>query len=362
MEKVRVGITGSGFIGQVHFDAFSRVNGAEVVAIADVDKKRRDAFAKRNNIKYKFDSLKQMAESNEVDLITLGVPNYLHKDFAVECIKNGKHVVIEKPLCLTLADADEIIEASRRYKRYAFYAEELCFIPKFVRAKEIVDAGGIGKPYMIKEWEKHAGPYSPWFFKRETAGGGIMMDMGCHAIEFARWFLNKPRVKSVYAQVNLVLHKKITNLDDNVIILIEFENGVVANLEASWALKGGMDSVMECYGTEGVIYADLLRGGGIKCYSEKGFGPNPSESRGWSFPEYDWNYQNGYPQEMQHFVDCILYNKKPIESAEDGKVVLEIMIAAYLSAATGRKIEFPFKVPYKYKYPVDLWLYPLKKR
>ncbi|MCX7959632.1 MAG: Gfo/Idh/MocA family oxidoreductase, partial [Deltaproteobacteria bacterium] len=83
---------------------------------------------------------------------------------------------------------------------------------------------------------------------------------------------------------------------------------------------------------------------------------------GWTFPEYDWNYQNGYPQEMQHFVDCILNNKKPIESAEDGKVVLEIMIAAYLSAATGKKIEFPLKVPYKYKYPVDLWLYPLKKK
>ncbi|MCX7944224.1 MAG: Gfo/Idh/MocA family oxidoreductase [Deltaproteobacteria bacterium] len=361
MEKLRVGITGAGFIGQVHYDAFSKVIGAEVVAIADVDKKRRDQFAKRNNIRLKFDSLKQMAESDEVDVITLGVPNYLHKEFAVTCMKNGKHVIIEKPLCLTLDEADEIIEVSKKSNRYAFYAEELCFIPKFVRAKEIVDAGGIGRPYMIKEWEKHAGPYSPWFFKRETAGGGIMMDMGCHAIEFARWFLNKPKVKSVYAQVNLVLHKKITKLDDNVIILIEFENGVVANLEASWALKGGMDSVMECYGTEGVIYADLLRGGGIKCYSERGFTPNPEESRGWTFPEYDWNYQNGYPQEMQHFIDCILHNKEPMESAKDGKVVLEIMIAAYLSAATGKKIEFPLKVPYKYKYPVDLWLYPLKR-
>ncbi|MGC8927971.1 MAG: Gfo/Idh/MocA family protein [Myxococcota bacterium] len=362
MKNLRVGITGAGFIGQVHYDAFSTVRGAEVVAIADVDKKRRGAFAKKNSLRFQFESLKEMAESDEVDIITLGVPNYLHKEFALTCLKNGKHVIIEKPLCLTLEEADEIIESSKRNKKFAFYAEELCFIPKFVRAKEIVDAGGVGKPYMIKEWEKHAGPYSPWFFKRETAGGGIMMDMGCHAIEFARWFLNKPKVKSVYAQVNLVLHKKITKLDDNVIILIEFENGVIANLEASWALKGGMDSVMECYGTEGVIYADLLRGGGIKCFSERGFTNDPKESRGWTFPEYDWNYQNGYPQEMQHFVDCILYNKKPIESAEDGKVVLEIMIAAYLSAATGRKIEFPLKVPYRYKYPVDLWLYPLKTK
>ncbi|MCX7958156.1 MAG: DUF3656 domain-containing protein, partial [Deltaproteobacteria bacterium] len=226
MKKLRVGITGSGFIGQVHYDAFSRVSGAEVVAIADVDKKRRDAFAKRNNLSFRFETLKQMAESDEVDIITLGVPNYLHKDFAVTCLKNGKHVIIEKPLCLTLDEADEIIQASQKYKRFAFYAEELCFIPKFVRAKEIVDAGGIGRPYMIKEWEKHAGPYSPWFFKRETAGGGIMMDMGCHAIEFARWFLNKPKVRSVYAQVDLVLHKKITRLDDNVIIPVSKINSL----------------------------------------------------------------------------------------------------------------------------------------
>lgn len=361
MEMVRVGITGSGFIGQVHYDAFSRVKEAKVVAIAEIDERKRKAFAKKNNLKLQFESLKQMAESDEVDLITLGVPNYLHKDMALLCLNNGKHVVIEKPLCLTLKEADEIIAASKKNKRYAFYAEELCFIPKFVRAKEIVESGGIGRPYMIKEWEKHAGPYSPWFFKRETAGGGIMMDMGCHAIEFARWFLNKPLVKSVYAQIDLFLHHKITELDDNVIILIEFENGVIANLEASWALKGGMDSVMECYGTEGVIYSDLLRGGGIKCFSERGFGPSKRGTRGWTFPEYDWNYQNGYPQEMQHFVDCILSNKEPIESAEDGRVVLEIMIAAYLSAATGRKVEFPLRVPYKYKYPVDLWLYPLKR-
>jgi predicted dehydrogenase len=355
--QLGVGIVGSGFIAQVHFDAFQFVSGARVVASADVDRKRGRAFQKKNGLKHFLSDHRQLAEMDEIDVVTLGVPNYLHAPFAIDILNRGKHVICEKPLCMTIEEADAILAAMKRNRREVFYAEELCFAPKFVHMKKVVDAGAVGRPYMVKEWEKHAGPYSPWFWKRETAGGGIMMDMGCHAIEFCRWFVGKPKVKSVFAHCGLYLHKKITKLDDNIVVIMEFEDGSIAEVEASWALKGGMDSVAECYGTDGVIYADLLRGMGIRCFSEKGFGPNPAETQGWRYHEYDWNWENGYPHEMMHFAGCIRTGRKPIEGAEDGKVVLEIMLAAYHSAGTGRRVNLPFR-PRGVKYPVDLWLSP----
>ena len=358
MEKqIGVGIVGSGFIAQVHHDAFQYVQGAKVLAHADVDAARGKAFTRKNGLKHSFTDYRKLAEMDGIDVVTLGVPNFLHAQMAVYLLDHGKHVICEKPLCLTLEEADLIIAAVKRNKREVFYAEELCFAPKFVHMKKIMDAGAIGKPYLVKEWEKHAGPYSPWFWKRETAGGGIMMDMGCHAIEFCRWLRDKPKVASVMAHCGLYLHKKITKLDDNIIVIMEFEDGSIANVEASWALKGGMDSVAEAYGTEGVIYADLLRGMGLKAFSEKGFGPEPHETQGWRFHEYDWNWENGYPHEMMHFAHCIRTGEKPIEGAEDGRIVLEIMLAAYHSAGTGRRVKLPFR-PKGVRYPVDLWLKP----
>ena len=355
VKNICIGIIGSGSIAQNHADAFARIPGAKIVAAASPTEKNVRAFARRNGLTQWFTDWRRLAGMKGLDLVTIGSPNHLHADQTIVCLEHGKHVVCEKPLCLALEEADAVLEAAKRTGRRVFYAENLCFIPKAVRMKEIVDAGAIGRPYLVKEWEKHAGPYSPWFFKRETAGGGIMMDMGCHAIEFARWLVGKPKVKSVTAHCGRYLHGGRTDLDDTVIIIMEFEGGGIAHVEASWALLGGMDSEAECHGTGGVIYADMFRGTGVRCFSENGYDLGGPPRRGWHTPEYDTPVEHGYAGEMRHFVDCIRTGKKPVESAEDGKVVLEIMLAAYHSAGTGRRVTLPFR-PKGVKYPVDLWL------
>ena len=135
------------------------------------------------------------------------------------------------------------------------------------------------------------------------------------------------------------------------------ENGVLGQAESSWALQGGMDSTLELFGLEGVIYADMLKGSWLRAYSENGF-PNLWEpNRGWCHPDWEWARNNGYPQEDAHFVDCILEGKTPIESADDGLDVLEIMLAAYHSAGTGQRVELPFR-PRGVERPVDLWWHP----
>jgi predicted dehydrogenase len=118
----------------------------------------------------------------------------------VDAAAAGKHVVCEKPLAVNLAEADRMIEACRRAGRKLMYAEELCFAPKYVRLKQLLDDGALGKPVLLKQSEKHDGPHAPHFWDVDCSGSGITMDMGCHAIEFFRWLLGHPPVRSVYAQ------------------------------------------------------------------------------------------------------------------------------------------------------------------
>jgi len=361
MKEIKVGVIGSGFIASVHLDALKHIHGAKAVAIASIEEKSRRRLARKHRIPRQYGDWKEILRDSEVDVVIVGIPNYLHARVVIEAAKAGKHVICEKPLALTLDDADAMIDACSRAGVILGYAEELCFVPKFVHAKEIADSGAIGDVFFVKQCEEHGGPYSDWFWKAKTAGGGILMDMGCHSIEFCRYAMDKKRVRSVYAEMATYMHKAITKLEDHVIITMEFADGTSAFCESSWARKGGMISFAELYGTDGVIYADLLQDGmGLKVFSGRGIPPDRRETRGWTHPDWEWNWQNGYPQEDEHFYECIRTGATPRESGEDGRVVLEIMLAAYWSAAVGRKVKLPFTPPADLKYPVDLWLNPKK--
>src|SRR5262245_24851348 len=133
-----------------------------------------------------------MYELPDLDLVVLGLPNDLHCDATVAAAAAGKHVVCEKPLCLNLAEADRMIDACRRAGVLLMYAEELCFTPKYVRLKQLIDEGALGAVHLVKQCEKHDGPHAGWFWDVRRSGGGVTMDMGCHAVEFFRWLLGGP--------------------------------------------------------------------------------------------------------------------------------------------------------------------------
>jgi predicted dehydrogenase len=232
----------------------------------------------------------------------------------------------------------------------------LCFAPKYVRLKQLLDSGALGHPTLIKQSEKHSGPHAPHFWDVARSGGGVTMDMGCHAIEFFRWMLGRPPVRSVYAQMNTSVHRDKTEGDDNAILLLEFDNGVVCLAEESWTKLGGMDDRAEVHGSKGVAYADLLHGNAIETYSAVGYDyavEKAGSTVGWTFTIYEeaWNY--GFPQELAHFVDCVQHDREPLVTGDDGRAVLEIIFAAYESAGTGRKVDLPFVSTAA--RPIELW-------
>ena len=393
MTKIRVGLVGSQFISTIHAEALKRVPGAELFAVTSPTGDHARDFAAKHGIPHHFRDYGEFLQAPEIDLVVLGCPNDLHADFTVKAAAAGKHVVCEKPLCTSLADADRMIAACRGAKVKLMYAEELCFAPKYVRLKRLVDEGSLGSVYMVKQSEKHDGPHSAWFWDTKRSGGGVMLDMGCHAIEFFRWMLGKPagkgsgggrvheaqtqshedvlaevgplrkpRALSVYADMGTFVHRGRTQGEDNAIVIIRFEGPdgeIVGMAEESWAKKGGMDDTAEVHGSTGVAYADLLQGNSILAYSDTGYSyavEKAGTTRGWSFCAYEelWNY--GFPQEFAHFVDCVARDIEPQETGEDGRAVLEVILAAYESAGTGRKVTLPFtKQPAR---PIDLWKPP----
>jgi predicted dehydrogenase len=209
---------------------------------------------------------------------------------------------------------------------------------------------------LIKQSEKHDGPHAAHFWDVDRAGGGVTMDMGCHAIEFFRWMLGRPPIKSVYAQMGTYVHTGRTRGDDNAILILEFANGAMAVAEESWTKLGGMDDRAEAHGSQGVAYADLLHGNAIETYSAGGYDyavEKAGSTIGWSFTIYEeiWNY--GFVHEMAHFVDCVKHDQPPLVTGEDARVVMEVLFAAYQSAGTGKKVPLPFRTGAA--KPFDLW-------
>jgi myo-inositol 2-dehydrogenase/D-chiro-inositol 1-dehydrogenase len=355
--KVGVGILGSQFVAEIHADSYRRyVLDAEVLAVASPTPGHAEQFARRHGIPHAFTDYRRLLELPEVDLVDLCLPNNVHCQATIDAANAGKHVICEKPLCMNLAEADRMINTCRERGVKLMYAEELCFTPKYVRAKQLVDEGALGKVYLVKQSEKHDGPHTDWFWDVDRSGGGVTFDMGCHAIEFFRYILGKPRITSVFAQMSTFVHSNRTRGDDNAILLLEFEGGALGLAEESWTKPGGMDDRAEIYGEHGVTYADLLHGNALETFSKTGYGyavEKAGDTKGWSFTIYEeaWNY--GFPQELQHFVACVKENQPPRETGEDGRAVLEAIFAAYESARTGCKVALPFATDAV--KPIDLW-------
>jgi myo-inositol 2-dehydrogenase / D-chiro-inositol 1-dehydrogenase len=327
MTKVKIGIVGSRFQADCIAASVKMMpDEAEVIAVASPTPGNAEAFARRHEIPRFYADYRELLRDPAIELVSITAPNRLHAQITIDAAKAGKHVVCEKPLCVTLEEADAMIDACAKASVLLLYAEELFFAPKYVKAKQMADEGAFGRVHLVKQGEKHSGPHSDWFWDVEQSGGGALMDLGCHGIAFCWWFLGKQKVKSVYAQLSTQVH-------------------------------GGMDDSIEVFGDKGQTYADLLMGNALPTYSEVGFGyavEKASTTTGWTYPVYEehWNY--GFPQEMRHFARCVRGKETPISDGETGRVVQEVLYAAYASAGLGRKVELPFR-PQGIAKPIDLW-------
>jgi myo-inositol 2-dehydrogenase/D-chiro-inositol 1-dehydrogenase len=342
-----VALLGTGFIAEIHLESYHRfVPDAEVVAVYSRSAERGQAIARAHGIPRSFTSLDEAIAQSGCEVVDVCLPNDLHARAVITAARAGKHVIIEKPLCLTLDEADEMIAVCRESGRKLMYAEELCFAPKYERVRKLVGEGAIGRIYHMRQCEKHSGPHSDWFYDLDRSGGGALMDMGCHGLAWFRWMLGgQPEAISVYAHMQSgLIHGNRTRCEENSVCIVEFAGGAIGVAENSWAKHGGMEDRVEVYGTGGVIYADLFMGNSALTYSQNGYGyaaEKAGSTQGWTFTIFEEAFNQGYPQELKHFIECVREDKPPLTTGEDGRAVLELLLAAYESARTGRKVSLP---------------------
>jgi len=346
-------------MANIHTENLKRIPDARVLAVASPNEEHARAFAGKHGLPGWFTDHRALLELPGIDMVVVCTPNRFHAPIAIDAARAGKHVVVEKPLCVNVEEGDAMVEAARQAGVKLMYAEEFCFAPQYVRAKQIVDEGGVGKLYQVKHVEKYFGSSNPMYWDLDVSGGWCAMQLGSHSLGIIRWLLGKPRAVSVYADMRRVVHTDRGQGEDDSIIIVNFEDGSIGVAENSWARRGGMDDRVEAYGSDGTIYATLYQEGAMRVFSEKGYGysgPGGAPKQGWTHGVFDELYNNGFPQEIEHFVDCVKNDRPPQESGEDGRAVIEILSAAYESARLGRKVSFEQPFRPGVARPIDCWL------
>jgi predicted dehydrogenase len=340
---LKVAVVGGGFIhGVYHMPSYRNMAEVNVIAACAATKEEVELFADRWGIRRRYygeDGIERLCADPDVDLVDVGLPNFLHLRAIRAAAENHKHVICEKPLAKNVQEAEEMVALTRRYGVIDCYAENQVFMPQVVRAKEFISNGALGRPFWVRAREAHFGPHSKWFWEPELAGGGVLMDMGCHSIEVGRYLIGRKPV-SVCAWASTFVHK--TRAEENSVVMVNHEESELTQAENSWAGHGGFDLRIEIYGSEGAIYIDATKGTGVQMFtvaSEEKVGAIVEKSetkKGWMFPTWDEVVTYGFQSELRHFVSSILQGESPRETFEDGLMINKVVDAAYRSMKSKR--------------------------
>ena len=329
--SIRVGICGAGSIVNNHCQAIDRVPGVSVVAVSSRTIKSARKIAKKYKIEKAFDDHGKVIDSSDVDLVLVATPNYLHCDLSVRALEAKKHVLVEKPLAMTVAEGKRMVAVAKKSGMKLMYAEQLPLAPKFARLIEMAQAGQFGDIYMTRQIERHAGPYSPWFFDSKYAGGGAMADLGCHSISVVQRIFAEKKIERVTGIKRTFRHKQ-GDVEDFMLLQIFYEGGPVGVIESNWCHLGGMDSITEIFGSKGNGYGDLLKGSGLEIYTDKPSGRSRTDDFGWQKPPYDDLYEFGYQAQIEAMKNAVTKDQPGILTGLDGLEILKIMDAGYRSA------------------------------
>jgi predicted dehydrogenase len=336
----RLAMLGTGLIGHFYTATLHSQRGRDRVHVVySRSDDRAAAFAAEHGIRVATTDLEEAVAHPEVDGVLIGLPNHLHEEAVALCASHGKPVLCTKPLARNSDEAKRILDTVEQAGIFAGYLEDLVYTPKTLKAVAAVRAGQIGAVTWARSRETHPGPHSAWFWDAAQAGGGAIVDLGCHCIEIIRSFVGKEnRPLEVFCWADTLVHP--IEAEDNAIALIRFESGAIGQFEVSWTFRGGMDLRDEVAGTEGTIWTNHFLRTGFELFSTGEGGGYVAEkaetASGWLFPVGDELSELGYVDMFTDMLDALDHGREPTETFYDGYVVNGVMDACYASARTGR--------------------------
>lgn len=355
MRPVRVAIVGCGKVAGIHAEALAAVPEAEFVAACDISAERASAFAAKHRVR-SFTDLGTMLRDTAPEAVIIGTPHPLHAEAAVRAAEAGVHVLVEKPLAATLADADAMLAAARKSGVTLGVISQRRFYEPVQRMKRAIDEGKIGAPalgvFIQYSWRDAAHYTSdPWRGKWDTEGGGVLVNQSAHQLDILLWLMGPAaEVSGYWANLN---HPTV-EVDDTAVASIRFRNGGVGSIITSLSQKPGIYTKVHIHGTNGSsVGVETDRGAtfiaGVSQIAE------PPLTDLWTVPgEADqlaalqaedraaFARVNGtthyHALQIADFVRAIRENRTPPVTGESGRAVVELFSAIYQSHRERRAV------------------------
>jgi myo-inositol 2-dehydrogenase/D-chiro-inositol 1-dehydrogenase len=332
---VRVGLIGAGRIARVHADAYRHVARGRITVCTDPVRPAADSLAADFGFGIA-DNFEAVLNDPDVDAVLIATPNDLHPDQTVAALRAGKHVFCQKPIALSLDDADRVVAAADASDRVVQFGFMLRFTPPLPDLHRRISSGQLGDPIASRSavfgWE----PSNDWFYDPKH-GGGVILDTLVHFGDLALWLFG-PAAR-VYTQGGAYVldGARRYNSPDNATVTITHTSGAVSSMFVSWTTGYGNFSI-DVFGTAGSSTVDLLHSQGTKVF---GRGSSSGASSGWSFPDLVWTY--GYSGEQQYFVDRIRGTEDGSRTggAAQARSALELVLAAQQSLDEERVVLLP---------------------
>jgi predicted dehydrogenase len=333
-----IAMLGSGFIGRFYAESIQGQRSKDrILSIYSRREESAKKFAGDYGCTHWTTEMEASIAHPDVDIVCIALPNNLHEAAVLLCCKHKKAVMTTKPLGRNAVEAKRMLEAVEAAGIFNGYLEDLVYTPKFLKAYDSVKNGALGRILWAKSRETHPGPHSDWFWDIEQAGGGCILDLGCHCVEIARTFIGKD-IKPIEVMCWADTQVKPIDAEDHAIGLVKYENGAIGQFEVSWTFRGGLDLRDEVMGTEGTIWVNNFLRTGLEMFTTgKGadYVAEKAESNtGWLFPVGDELNDLGYNHMFTDMFNAREKGIAPTETFYDGYVVNAILDAAYRSAKT----------------------------
>ncbi len=331
---------GSGFISDFYANAILSKRHPESIAVVQSRTlEKAQAFAKKFGISVATDSIQEAVSNENIDVVIIGLPNHQHEEAVQAAAEAGKAVLCTKPLGRNAEEALRMLKIVEEAGVFHGYLEDLVYTPKALKTVETIKAGAMGRILWTRSRETHPGPHSDWFWNKELAGGGAIVDLACHCIELGRNYIGKDeKPLEVFCWADTQV--KPIDAEDHAIGLIKYGSGAISQFEVSWAFRGGLDLRDEVMGTEGTVWINHFLRTGFELFTAPGSSSYVAEKAesdsGWIFPVGDELQELGYNHMFVDMFNAIDNGTAPLETFYDGYIVNAIMDAAYLSAESGR--------------------------